>query len=129
LHLTVAFLLGALGLLGSALFSTNPVLTITLLSLSSIGLYAAMPVFWTVPPIFLTGTAAAGGIALINSIGNLGGFAGPFTVGWIKDATGNFIYGLVFLGLSVLVGGIVAYFCCQRVQASAPKAAAKSAGR
>jgi ACS family tartrate transporter-like MFS transporter len=128
-HLTVAFLLGAFGLLGSALFSTNPMLTITLLSLSSIGLYAAMPVFWTVPPIFLTGTAAAGGIALINSIGNLGGFAGPFTVGWIKDATGNFIYGLVFLGLSVLVGGIVAYFCCQRVQASAPKAAAKSAGR
>jgi ACS family tartrate transporter-like MFS transporter len=129
LHLTVAFLLGAFGLLGSALFSTNPVLTITLLSLSSIGLYAAMPVFWTVPPIFLTGTAAAGGIALINSIGNLGGFAGPFTVGWIKDATGNFIYGLVFLGLSVLIGGVVAYFCCQRVQASAPKAAAKSAGR
>jgi ACS family tartrate transporter-like MFS transporter len=128
-HLTVAFLLGAFGLLASSFFSRDPVLTIALLSLSSIGLYAAMPVFWTVPPIFLTGTAAAGGIALINSIGNLGGFAGPFTVGWIKDATGNFIYGLVFLGVSVLVGGVVAYICCQRVQETAKAVAAKAAGR
>jgi ACS family tartrate transporter-like MFS transporter len=109
------------------LFSKDPVLTIALLSLSSIGLYAAMPVFWTVPPIFLTGTAAAGGIALINSIGNLGGFAGPFMVGWIRDATGKFIYGLVFLGVSVLLGGVVAYICCQRVQATTKTAAAKAA--
>jgi ACS family tartrate transporter-like MFS transporter len=131
-HLTVALLLGSFGLLGSALFSHNPVLTIVLLSLSSIGVFATMPVFWTVPPIFLTGTAAAGGIALINSCGGLGGFAGPFMVGWIRDATGSFIYGLVFLGVCVLVGAIVAYQCCQRVQRTAAetaKASAQAAGR
>jgi len=126
-HLTNAFLLGAAGLLVASLFSKDPVLTIVLLSLSSIGLYAAMPVFWTVPSIFLTGTAAAGGIALINSIGNLGGFAGPFMVGWIRDATGKFIYGLVFLGVCVLAGGVVAYICCQRVQSAAKTTAAKAA--
>ena len=118
-HLTVALIFGAVGLLGSSYFNNDAVMTIILLSLSSIGLYAAMPVFWTVPPMFLTGTAAAGGIALINSIGNLGGFCGPFAVGWIKDATGNFIYGLIFLGLCVFAGCFVAYAVCQHVQQEA----------
>jgi len=120
-HLTVALILGAVGLLGSSFFNGNTVMTIVFLSISSIGLYAAMPIFWTIPPMFLTGTAAAGGIALINSIGNLGGFAGPFAVGWIKDSTGNFIYGLVFLGLCVFGGCFVAYVICQLVQKTAQK--------
>ena len=52
------------------------------------GAFAAIAI-WTLPTGFLTGSAAAGGIALINSIGNLGGFVGPYAIGWIKDATGE----------------------------------------
>ena len=65
------------------------------MSVATIGLYGSKPAFWPMPSTFLTGTAAAGGIALVNSIGNLGGYVGPFIVGWIKDATGSFDAGLV----------------------------------
>ncbi len=127
-HLTLAMLLAAGGLLGSAFFSNSPVLTIVFLSASSIGLYGCMPVLWTIPSTFLTGTAAAAGIALINSIGNLGGFAGPFVVGWIKDATGNFIYGLIFLGVNVVIGSLLAYYISHKAdQEKAVRLAVKPA--
>ena len=120
-HLLFTLVLGAVGLIGSAYFGANAVFTIVLLSVSSIGLYASMPIFWTIPPTFLTGAAAAGGIALINSLGNIGGFAGPFTIGLIKDATGNFMYGLIALGVWVVIGCICAYIICHGMQQ--PKAA------
>jgi ACS family tartrate transporter-like MFS transporter len=60
------------------------------------------------PTTFLTGSAAAGGIALVNSIGNLGGYVGPFVVGWIKDGTGSFEAGLYFLAACALLSGIIA---------------------
>lgn len=127
-HLTLAMLLAAGGLLGSAFFSNSPVLTIVFLSASSIGLYGCMPIMWTIPSTFLTGTAAAAGIALINSIGNLGGFAGPFVVGWIKDATGNFIYGLIFLGVNVVIGSLLAYYISHKAdQEKAVRLAVKPA--
>jgi MFS transporter, ACS family, tartrate transporter len=56
---------------------------------------------------FLTGSAAAGGIALINSIGNLGGFGGPYAIGWIKDATGETTLGLVALAACLIMAGVV----------------------
>jgi nitrate/nitrite transporter NarK len=59
--------------------------------------------------LFLTGTAAAGAIALINATGNLGGFVGPFVVGWIKDSTNSFEAGLYFLAASALCGAIIAF--------------------
>ena len=65
------------------------------------------------PSTFLTGTAAAGGIALVNSIGNLGGYVGPFIVGWIKDSTGSFEAGLYFLAACALLSGIIAYVAVQ----------------
>ena len=61
------------------------------------GIFGSMPVFWTLPTAFLSGTAAAGGIAMINSIGNLAGFAGPYAMGWIKDSTGSYAGGLLSL--------------------------------
>jgi nitrate/nitrite transporter NarK len=64
---------------------------------AGLGIFAVLPVFWTLPTALLTGTAAAGGIALINSIGNLAGFAGPYAMGFIKDATGGFGWGLLFI--------------------------------
>jgi ACS family tartrate transporter-like MFS transporter len=72
--------------------------------------------------MFLTGSAAAGGIALINSVGNLGGFAGPYIMGWVKDATGSFK-----AGLYVLAGfGIAAAIVALMVVRSAPRPAERS---
>jgi nitrate/nitrite transporter NarK len=67
-----------------------------------------MPVFWTMPAALLSGTAAAAGIALINSIGNIGGFVGPYLVGLVKDATGSTDGGLVALALILLGGAVLA---------------------
>jgi MFS transporter, ACS family, tartrate transporter len=78
------------------------------LCVAGFGIFACLPVFWTLPTAFLSAAAAAAGIAVINSIGNLAGFAGPFAMGWIKDATGSYTGGLLLLaGLGVLAMGIV----------------------
>ena len=68
------------------------------LSLALVGVTAARAIFWTIPARFLTGVAAAGGLAFINSVGALGGFVGPFALGGLKDATGSFNSGLIVLG-------------------------------
>ena len=80
------------------------------MSFAAVGLYGSKPSFWPLPSTFLTGAAAAGGIALVNSIGNLGGFVGPYVVGWIKDATGSFEAGLYFLAASALASALLAFF-------------------
>jgi MFS family permease len=90
-----------------AAYLGNPVLAAVALTICAMGLFAALPVFWTLPTGFLTGSAAAGGIALINSIGNLGGFVGPYAIGWINDATGETTLGLVVLAACSIVAGIV----------------------
>jgi len=72
-------------------------------------MFSAIPLFWTIPAQFLTGTAAATGIAVINSIGNLGGFFGPTAVGMVRDATGEFQYGLLLIGVSVFIGAVICH--------------------
>jgi MFS transporter, ACS family, tartrate transporter len=72
------------------------------------GIFACLPIFWTLPTAFLSGAAAACGIAVINSIGNLAGFAGPSAMGWIKDHTGSYAGGLLLLAaLGLIAMGIV----------------------
>jgi nitrate/nitrite transporter NarK len=67
------------------------------------GITSARAIFWTIPTRFLTGLAAAGGLAFINSIATLGGFVGPYAMGWLRDATGSFSAGLMAMsGLLVL---------------------------
>jgi ACS family tartrate transporter-like MFS transporter len=83
--------------------TTSPVVSIFLLSLVAAGVYSMYGPFWSLPTEFLTGYAAASGIAFINSVGNLGGFAGPYAIGLIKDKTGNLHWGFVFVGISMLV--------------------------
>jgi MFS transporter, ACS family, tartrate transporter len=63
----------------------------------NVGISAAKPPLWSMPTMFLSGSAAAAGIATINSIGNLGGFVGPAMIGWIKEQTGSFVGGLYFV--------------------------------
>src|SRR6185503_8953248 len=79
-----------------------PMVTLLVLCAAAWGIYAALPVFWAIPAGFLTGAAAAGAIGLINSLGNLGGFVGPYLVGWLRQASGGFAAGLIILGLACL---------------------------
>ena len=77
-------------------------------SVAAFGIFASMPVFRTRPTFFLSGAAAAGGIAMINSIGNLAGFVGPYVMGWTRDATGTYVAGLISLSAACLMSiGIV----------------------
>ena len=68
------------------------------LTVAAIGVFCTFAVFWTLPTAWLSGTAAAGAIALINSIGNLAGFGGPYLIGWVKEATGSTSTGLAGAG-------------------------------
>jgi D-galactonate transporter len=89
----------------------DPLLKMISLCVAGFGIFACLPVFWTLPTAFLSGAAAAAGIAVINSIGNLAGFAGPFAMGWIKDHTGSYAGGLLLLaGLGIIAMGTVLAF-------------------
>ena len=86
----------------------SPVAAIAALAVGLFFLLGAHPVFWTMPAALLSGTAAAAGIALINSIGNIGGFVGPYLVGLMEDATGSTDGGLVALAVILLCGSVLA---------------------
>ena len=99
----------ALGVCG---YISDPMTTMVVLTVAAIGVFCTFGVFWTLPTAWLSGTAAAGAIALINSIGNLAGFVGPYLVGWVKETSGSTTAGLFVLAalpliasLLVLVGG------------------------
>ena len=96
---------GAAGMLGAVLF-TSHALILASLCLAASGIYAALAVFWTLPSSLLRGTAAAAGLALLNSFSNLGGFFGPYLMGWAKQATGDFTLGMALLALMLVVGGV-----------------------
>src|SRR5258708_35136333 len=87
-HVALPLLLTAVAL-GISGYSDNPTIMMIALIAAAIGTFCTFAVFWTLPTAWLSGTAAAGGIALINSIGNLAGFGGPYLIGWVKDATGS----------------------------------------
>ncbi|SAK81189.1 major facilitator transporter [Caballeronia calidae] len=101
-HVVLACVAATVGLVVAAM-ANSVVGLIAALTLVNIGISCAKPPLWTMPTMFLSGAAAATGIATINSIGNLGGFVGPAMIGWMKDRTGSFSGGLYFVaGLLVL---------------------------
>ncbi len=102
----LAFLVTAGGLALSTYFP-DPVQKMAVLSTCAVGLFAIAPLFWTLPTALLSGTAAAGGIALINSIGNLAGFAAPYVMGYLKDATGGFTAGLLAVAFFPFLSAIL----------------------
>jgi len=105
-HAAIPLVLGGIGFLSlSAMHS--PFVSMVLLSLLAIGYCSSLSPFWAMPSEFLTGFSAASGIALINSAGNLGGFAGPYIVGFLKDKTGTLYGGLAFAGVSLLVAAML----------------------
>jgi MFS transporter, ACS family, tartrate transporter len=96
----------ALGVCG---YVTDPMTTMVVLTVAAIGVFCTFGVFWTLPTAWLSGTAAAGAIALINSIGNLAGFAGPYLIGWVKETTGSTSTGLLVLAVLPLLGGLLVF--------------------
>ena len=106
-HAAFPLLVAAAGIAVSTALD-DPLLKMISLCVAGFGIFACLPVFWTLPTAFLSGAAAAAGIAVINSIGNLAGFAGPFAMGWIKDQTGSYAGGLLLLAaLGIIAMGIV----------------------
>ncbi len=107
-NLTITCLLGAAGLL-AAIYFGNFWVSLAWITIAVIGITAARAIFWAIPPEFLTGMAAAGGLAFINSIGTLGGFLGPFTVGWLKDRTHSFSAGLLAMAVCLGVATVLSF--------------------
>ncbi len=103
-HVAFGAFMGAIGMAGAVLL-TNHNAVFASLCLACCGIYAALAVFWTLPSSLLRGTAAAAGLALLNSFSNLGGFFGPYLMGWARQTTGNFTLGMLLLsGMLVLAG-------------------------
>jgi MFS transporter, ACS family, tartrate transporter len=111
-HLIVASTLGAAGLAFAA-WAGASYWALLGMSAATVGIYGSRAAFWPMPSIFLTGTAAAGAIASINATGNLGGYFGPFIVGWIKDSTKSFEAGLYFLAACSLMAAGIAFIAAR----------------
>jgi len=101
-HTAIGCAVGAAGLIACGLM-TDPVMTMAMLVVAAMGQSSTGPCFWSLPTAMLSGTAAAGGIALINALGNLGGFFGPYIFGLVRDAAGNFTLGLIAIALGPVV--------------------------
>jgi MFS transporter, ACS family, tartrate transporter len=106
-HVALSLAAAAIGLAASSVLQ-SPLLVMVALALAALGITGSYGPFWSLPTAILSGTGAAGGIALINSVGNLGGFFGPYLVGYVKNATQSFTGGLLVLAAIVLVGGALA---------------------
>jgi MFS family permease len=121
-HSALPYLACALGLIGIGVFAGSPVLAFACLILAVQGPIISNGPFWQIPPMLLSGTAAAGCIALINSIGSLSGWVGPSVVGWLEDVTGKTTTGLyVVAGFEILATVLILLFIPRSVGTSAPK--------
>lgn len=105
-HAALPLFLAAVGV-GAAGFVQSPWVYYALLIAAAIGTYAPMSVWWSYPTTFLSGAAAAGAVGLINSIGNLGGFVGPYVTGWMEQRSGSFAGALLYLAASLALAGML----------------------
>lgn len=130
LHVAVPAVVGAVAIAG-ALYMDSPLLVMACVTVCAIGVFAAIPPFWSLPNAFLTGAGAAAGIGLINSFGNLSGFVGPFVAGWLKDLTGDSRAGMWVVAVMMLMSAAIAIGFRRTAQraAAAEAEAAEAAGR
>ena len=105
-HVAIPLLLGGLAI-PVALYLRHPVAVMVPVVIAAMGIFAALPVFWALPSRFLTGAAAAAGIGLINSLGNLGGFAAPYATGALEDLTGTNKAGMWAVGVLLVLGSVL----------------------
>jgi D-galactonate transporter len=106
-HTLICAIVAGLGLGFSAAFGSTTMIAVVAVTVGLVGIMACLSIFWSVPTALLAGTAAAGGIALINSMGNLSGFVAPYMLGYIKDMTKSLSLGLYGLAAFVIIGGIL----------------------
>jgi MFS family permease len=118
-HAASAWLLSAAGLAAAAITGAgHPVLVMVALSCAIMGQYANQPAVWAMPSALLTGAAAAGGMAMINTVGQLGGWFGPSIFGMVKDATGSNTFGLLCLALAPVMSAIAVLVAGRRMERS-----------
>jgi nitrate/nitrite transporter NarK len=110
LHYVLNVTLGAIGLTLSGVFASNPVLAICFLSIGTLGVIGSMPLFWPMPSAFLAGTAAAAGIGIVNSVGNLGGYVGPNIPIWAKLVSSDPSASLYIIAAVLMAGACMAFF-------------------
>jgi sugar phosphate permease len=102
-HTAIPMMMAGAGLALAVASQNVPLLMISMFALAAAGMYGYFPSFWSLPSGFLTGTVAAASIGMINSIGNLGGFAGPYIVGYLNHIANSFSAGVIYLSLSAVV--------------------------
>jgi len=108
-NLAYSCAVSACGFLGAIVFRHHFWLSVIWLGVAVTGVNGARAIFWTIPPRFLTGMAAAGGLAFINSIGTTGGFVGPYVMGWLSDETGSATAGLAAMSGFLIVAAALAW--------------------
>lgn len=113
-HIVVPATIGALALVASVMLQDRPLAAIAALAVAACGIFSAIPQAWGLATRFVTGGAAAAGIALINSIGNLSGFVGPWAIGWIKDSTGSTASGILLLAAFLVLGAVLVVVVSRR---------------
>jgi len=106
-HSAVPMFVAGAGLLLSAITQSYLPLAMAMFCIAAAGLYSFFPAFWALPTTFLAGSAAAASIGLVNSIGNLGGFVGPYVVGYINNKTNSFFGGMTYLSCSAIAAGVL----------------------
>ena len=109
LHVAIPSLVGAVGFIAVGML-VSPMLAMAALAVAAVGDYSTRGPFWALPGKFLTGSALAGSIALINSMGALGGVVGPSAVGWLKQSTGSFVGPMIMLSGVLIVGAALTMF-------------------
>ena len=105
-HGAIPLMIGSVGMLIGA-FSSNSYIAYASVILAAVGVYGPFGVWWSYPTTFLTGAAAAGAIGMINSVGNIGGFIGPYSIGYLKDLTGNFSLAYISLSGSLMLSALL----------------------
>jgi sugar phosphate permease len=109
LHYVLNVAAGAVALILSGIFASSPVLAITFLSIGTLGVIGSVPLFWPLPSAFLAGTAAAAGIGIVNSVGNLGGYVGPNIPIWVKSLSADPSAPLYVIAVVLLIGALLTY--------------------
>ena len=120
LQIAITLTVTALSLIAAVAAQGTPLLALLALCVGMTALFSTTPLFWSLPPMILTGTAAAAGLAFINSIGNLAGFAGPYAIGWISETTGSAIWGLLLIASLTVLGAGVAFGLSRRTEFTQP---------
>jgi len=127
-HIIVCATIGALGLIGGAPLIHAPVLALASISLALAGALASITVLWVLPSAILTGAAAAVGLALMATIGNLGGYVAPFVLGLAKEATGRLDYGLFVMSAAMILGALLVHLLPRNVSIDEAEQATALAG-